>query len=45
VRDLLQKGKQNGFNVMRTWVHTVNPQFAMQVGRAAGGGGYVAAGG
>lgn len=36
VRDLLQKGKKNGFNVMRTWAHTVNPQFAMQVGRAAG---------
>ncbi|PRW59651.1 nitrilase 2 isoform A [Chlorella sorokiniana] len=30
VRDLLQKGKANGFNVMRTWAHTVNPQFAMQ---------------
>lgn len=31
VRDLLQKGKANGFNVMRTWAHTVNPQFALQV--------------
>lgn len=30
VRDLLQKGKAAGFNVMRTWAHTVNPQFALQ---------------
>ena len=32
MRDLLAKGKRYGFNTMRTWVHSVNPQYAMQVG-------------
>jgi hypothetical protein len=36
VRDLLAKGKRYGFNTMRTWVHSVNPQYAMQVGPATG---------
>lgn len=31
VRELLAKGKETGFNVMRTWAHSVNPQYAMQV--------------
>lgn len=34
VRDLLAKGKAHGFNVMRTWAHAVNPQYATQVGHA-----------
>ena len=33
MRDLLQKGKAYGFNVMRTWAHSVNPQYALQVWR------------
>ena len=31
VRDMLQKGKAQGFNVLRTWAHTVDPQYTMQV--------------
>ncbi len=50
VRDLLAKGKASGFNVMRTWAHAVNPQYAVQVcgcwaGAAAGVGGWVGGGG
>lgn len=37
VRDLLAKGKAAGFNVMRTWAHAVNPQYAVQVGGWVGG--------
>lgn len=48
VRDLLAKGKAHGFNVMRTWAHAVNPQYATQArglaakGRGAGGRGWAA---
>jgi len=30
VRTLLSKGNEYGFNVMRTWVNPVNPQYALQ---------------
>lgn len=30
VRTLLQRGSTLGFNVMRTWAHAVNPQYALQ---------------
>jgi mannan endo-1,4-beta-mannosidase len=30
VRTLLERGNEIGFNAMRTWVHPVNPQYALQ---------------
>jgi hypothetical protein len=33
VREQLAAGKKAGLNVMRTWVHTVNPQYALQTVR------------
>ena len=33
VREQLAAGKAAGLNVMRTWVHTVNPQYALQTVR------------
>lgn len=30
VRALLRRGSELGFNSMRTWVHAVNPQYALQ---------------
>jgi len=30
VRTLLRRGSELGFNSMRTWVHAVNPQYALQ---------------
>lgn len=48
VRSLLAKGKEAGFNVMRTWAHSVNPQYAVQAsgclaGRRLAGRGMVGA--
>ncbi len=30
IRSMLWRGKENGFNVLRAWAHTVSPQYALE---------------